>query len=63
MTGLEPEQVRVAPGARRPRGNAPEVLVEFKILEIVVEELANVPGEVVMTVDQRHFLEQTSSEL
>lgn len=51
MSGLQPDQVRVAPGAGGPRGDVPQILVELEVLQLVVEELADVPREVVMTVD------------
>lgn len=63
MTLLQPRKVRVTPSARRPRHDVPEVLVELEVLEFVVQEHPDVPGQVVVTVDQRHFLEQPSREL
>lgn len=63
MSLLQPREVGVAPGARRPRQDLPEVLIELEVLELVVQEHPDVPGQVVVTVDQRHFLEQPSREL
>lgn len=62
MTLLQPLQICVAPHRRRPRCDVSQILPEVKILQSVVEELANVPGQVVVTVDEGHLLEEASGE-
>lgn len=50
---FQPTQIGVTPGARWPRRNIAEVLAESKLPQLVLEKLANIPRQVVVTVWER----------
>lgn len=58
MTLSQPGKIRMGPGAVRPRRDVAQVLAELEVLEAVVQELADVPRQVVVTIDEWHFLQQ-----
>ena len=46
---FQPLEVGVRPGALAPGGHAPQVVREVDSVELVVDELPDVPGEVVVS--------------
>lgn len=51
----KPNQIRLAPGALAPRRDLPQILLEIEVGQLVVNEVSNVPGQVIVAVDQRHL--------
>lgn len=46
---LHPREVSVRPGARGPRGYSPQISGEVEPLQLVVYEVADVPGEIIVS--------------
>lgn len=63
MPLLQPPEIRVTPNARRPGRDVPQVIPEIEVFQAIVQKLPNVPRKVIMSVDERHFLEQPGREL
>jgi hypothetical protein len=53
---LHPREVSVRPGARGPRSYRPQVSGEVEPLQLVVYKVADVPGEVVVSVTKVQFV-------
>lgn len=51
----KPRQVGLAPGALAPGHDLPEVGVEVELGQLVVHEVAYVPGQIVVAVDEGHL--------
>lgn len=60
---LEPTQIRVAPRTRRPRGQFAQIAAEMKVFQLILEEFAYVPRQIVVAIDQWHLLEHVAHTL
>ena len=60
---FEAAQVRVAPGAGRPGRHLSQIAAKVKVLQLILEELAYVPGQIVVAIDQGHLLQHVPHTL
>lgn len=51
----EPRQIRLTPGALAPGPDLSEIRVEIEFRELIVNEIANIPGQIVVAVDERNL--------
>lgn len=51
----QPVEVGVRPGARAPRRDVSQVVRKVDLVQLVVDELADVPGQVIMPVGRRRY--------
>lgn len=54
---LQAAQVCVTPGTRRPGSQFPQIAAKVEVLQLVLQKLANIPRQIVVSVDEGHFLQ------